>query len=596
MTAAKKENQFLKKSAIERAHLSLAKSYNVAPHPALDRYHSSQAGFLQKRPELIVRHRINKTTGASEPVYRSNVTVYCDPDTGEILYYFDEVEADRWIRFIETHCRHVKGKWTGQPFQLEPWQRWLIREFYGWRKIGTALRRYKYLFLFLPRKNGKSLLVAALALGHLLLDNELTPEIYATASTDEQAGKLFEMARSMIAKDPDLFARLEALKGNISFRNDPHGGYFRPIPFSPDGFHGANPSTVILDEYHVHKTTGMKRVGETGMGAREQPTVIIISTAGDKRNTPCELELEYAKQIRDGVIVVRNYLPAIFQADENKPWDDIETAIECNPNYPNSPNRDFLLDEIEKAKRDPQIQLEYEQLQLNRFIEKRIVWLNWDVWRKAKQSFDFREFKNQPIYWGVDLANTEDLTALVFCKPGGLFDGDWYFHAHFWCPGETVKRKKLFLPYEIWKKQGYLVQTPGAGTDYSKIREDLSAYSKYFNLKKGRWDRANATMLANECINSVGVSIEYMGQGTLSMTEPIKFLKALFLNERVKVSNPILDWMSSNTLLIGDDRACKFDKADDNAKIDGMVAMVMAVAAALSDIVVEEQKGGISFL
>lgn len=529
------------------------------------------------------------------PVWRENVTVYCD-ESGEILFYFDEVEADRWIRFIGEHCRHVKGRWAGQTFTLNPWQKWLIREFYGWRQIGTALRRYKYLFLFLPRKNGKSLIVAALALGHLLLDPELGPEIYATASTDKQAEKLFEMARGMIKKDPELNKRLEALKGNISYR-DGREGYFRPIPFNPDGFHGANPSVVILDEYHVHKTTGMKRVGETGVGAREQPAVIIITTAGDRRNTPCETELHYAKSIRDGVLTVHNYLPVIFEADEKKPWDDIETAIECNPNYPESPSRAFLLDELQKAKRDPAIELEYKQLQLNMFIEKRTIWLDWDVWKQAsKEKFDFRQFKGQSIYWGADFGSEDDLTALVLCKPGGLFEGDWFFHCHFWCPGETVKRKAHLYPYAIWERQGYLKRTPGAGTSHAGIRADIELYDKYFHLKKGRWDRAYASGLAPEMVQSLGLNIEYMGQGTFSMTEPIKFLKTLALNNRLKVCNPVLDWMSSNTLTVGDSKAIKFDKADDNSKIDGMVAMAMAVSAALSDIVIEEKKGGISFV
>lgn len=592
----KKQEPFSISQATKAASLALVKSYNVAPHPALERYHNTQAPFLQKRQKLLVRHRLNKETGQTEPVWRENVTVYCD-ESGEVLFYFDEVEAERWVRFIQEHCRHVKGRWSGQTLKLHPWQLWLIREFYGWRQIGTALRRYKYLFLYLPRKNGKSLLVATLALGHLLLDPELGPEIYATASTDEQAGKLFEMARGIIKQDLELTRKLEALKGNISYR-DGREGYFRPIPFNPDGFHGANPSVVILDEYHVHKTTGMKRVGETGVGAREQPAVIIISTAGDRRNTPCELELNYAKAIRDGALAVPNYLPAIFQADENKPWDDLQTAIECNPCYPETPSKAFLLDEIEKARRDPAIMLEYQQLQLNWFIEKRTIWLDWDVWIKCRSRFDFREFRGQSVYWGVDLGSTDDLTALVLCKPGGLYEGDWHYYCHFWCPGETVKRKALLYPYAVWEKQGYLVRTPGAGTDHGFLRKDIETFDKMFALKKGRWDRANATSQATEMINTLGLNIEYMGQGSLSMTEPIKFLKTLALNGRLKVFNPVLDWMSANCVTVGDSRAIKFDKADNNSKIDGMVAMAMATSAALSEIAnsEEEKQGGIFFV
>lgn len=572
------------------ATLSLVKGYNVAPHPALDRYHTTQGAHLEIRERLLVRKELvpvldsaGEKTGETfeREIWLENVTVYLN-DQGEIEFYFDPAEAQRWIDFIEKYCTHAKAKWAKQPLLLEAWQKWIIREFFGWRRIGTALRRYKYLFLFLPRKNGKSLLIAALALGFLLIDGEMTPEIYATASTDEQAGKLFEMAKAMVNQNPELNSRLEALKGNISCAAN--GGYFRPIPFNPDGFHGANPSAVILDEYHVQKTTGMKRVGETGMGARDQPAVLIITTAGDRRNTPCEIELNYALSIRDGALVRPNYLPCIFRAEESEDWKLIETAINCNPNYPLSPSRAFLLDELEKALTDPKIELEYRQLQLNQFIEKRTIWLDYSIWTKGKTVFDFRQFRGEKIYWGLDLGSTDDLTALVLVKPGGENSGDWFLHAHFWCPADTIKIKALSHSYLIWSRQGYLVETPGAATDYGFIKRQLLAYDKYFNLTKGYADRANATWLIQQLRDEEGIEVDFMGQGLLSMTEPIKFMSVLAKHERLKHNNPVLDWMSSNTIGDVSQLAVKFDKSDDTVKIDGMVAAAMGVNAALGDL------------
>jgi len=579
--------------ADKAASLSLVKGYNVAPHPALDKYHTTQGAFLQKRERLLVRVEKKpilddegEPTGQIEEreIWLEDVTVYVD-ESGEILYYYDAQEAKRWIDFIHQYCTHAKGKWAKQPLILEQWQQWIIKEFFGWRQIGTALRRYKYLFLFLPRKNGKSLLIAALALGFLLIDGENSPEVYATASTDEQAGKLFEMAQAMVRQNKELNSRVEALKGNIFCHANE--GYFRPIPFNPDGFHGANPSAIILDEYHVQKTTGMKRVGETGMGAREQPAVLIITTAGNRRNTPCEIELNYAINIRDGSLIKPNYLPCIFRAEEHEPWEDIETAIKCNPNYPQSPNRNFLLDELEKAKTDPIVALEYQQLQLNRFIEQRVIWLNYSIWIKGKRPFDFREFRGEKIYWGLDLGSTDDLTALVLCKPGSIISGEWFFHAHFWCPEDTIKSKSVQLPYMVWEKQGYLVKTPGAATDYGFVKEQLLAYHQYFNLTKGYIDRANATWLTQQLREEEGMNVDFMGQSTLSMTEPIKLMMTLAKAGRLVHNNPILDWMSSNTIGDGNKIALKFDKADDTVKIDGMVAAAMATNAAIGDLQME---------
>lgn len=580
--------------------LSLVLAYNVAPHPMLDKYHQNQKHRLQIRNKVLCRTEKQRDQNGQErivQVVRDNVTCYIDDD-GKVKYYFDEQEADRWINWIQTFCTHAKARWTGDPLILNPWQKWILREFFGWRKLGTKLRRYKYLFLFLPRKNGKSLLIAALALGLMLIDGEKTPEIYATASTDEQAGKLFEMALAMIKQNPELESRLQGFKGNITYK-DERTGYFRPIAFNPDAFHGANPSVLILDEYHVQKTTGMKRVGETGMGARDQPIVAIVSTAANERATPCEKEFYYACNIRDGVIEKDNYLPCIFQAvipdgpEGAETWMDIQTAIDCNPNYPDSPSHDFLVDELEKALADPLVALEYKQLQLNIFIEKRQIWLPYDVWLKGKTKFDFRQFRGEKLYWGCDLGSEDDLTALVLVKPGGLFEGDWYVHAHFWCPKNTVIAKRNYLSYQIWQDKGFLEVTPGNATNYSRIKERIKAYSEYFNLDLGNMDRFNATWLASLINDEDNIKTEFMGQGTASMTEPIKYLITLAKSGRLKHNTPILDWMANNTVSDGDWRAVKFDKADEDSKIDGMVALAMAVSGALRNLSAPKESSGI---
>lgn len=552
-------------SSKTKRHLNLVLDYNLAPHPMLAKYQNNQEKFH---------------------VVENGVTYYVVD--GQKRYYFDHARADLWIEFIENYCRHSIGKWQGELVELAEWQKWIIREYFGWLCCDTGFRRFKYLYLFVPRKNGKTLLMSCLALGLLLIDGEKAPEIYCIGSSDDQARTLFEMTQFMCQYEPEdgdnpLAERTEVQKKTIvSPRN---GGKIVPLPFRPDGFHGKNPSTIFLDELHVHPDNGMKRVGETGMGTRDQGNVIMITTAGQRVGTFDHDELKLARQIRDGALVAENYLACIFEPEEGWAWDDIETAKAVNPMYGISLPEKFFRDEIAAAKHTPSNMLEYKQLQLNMYVQSVKIWMPYEVWIKGKKAFDFRQFRGEPIYWGLDLASIKDLSALVLLRrpPPGREDDYWYCHAHFWCPAAAIESKRgTFLPYEYWKQKRYLIETPGASTDYQFIRQQIGDYGKAFDLNLGHADPWNATELLNQLKEQDGFKLDYHRQGFQSMNEPVKFLMGLVLNEQLIHNNPILDWMSSNAITVSDAaRNLKFDKVKDDEKIDGVVALAMAVGASL---------------
>lgn len=564
-------------------------SYNFPPLQPLATYAKNQTKFLKVVPKLHVRDvPVFDDEGqavGTEPLVLKNVTVWCD-HTGEIKYYFDEEEAQRWVDYIQEKGRHVKAKWRGQNLELVHWQLWEIREFFGWRRIGTALRRYKWWFSYKPRKNGKTLIFSIVALGFLMIDGEKAPELYNIGSAKDQSDTLFQMSLEQAGfeegahfADPELIELLRPSKNLIECPFN--AGTFRTMPYNPGAFHGKNPSLVIVEEYHAHKSDDMKDVGSTGQGVRDQPAVIIDTTAGEDVETPCYEELLMARDIRDGVLVMPNYLPVIFEADENDPWDSLETAQKANPMYGISLPPEFFLDEIAMAKAKPLKKRKYIQLQLNRFVQDEKAAFDYDIWVKGKRVFDFRDFRKHTIYSGIDLGATDDLTAKVdICAPDGM-EGLWYVHGHFWCPEKAIIANGQRGNYELWSEQKYLIKTPGNATDYGKVFNQIEQYTKFFSYGLINVDRANATWFATKLMEDLGLNVEFFGQGTFSMTEPIKHLLVLYAAERLIHNNPVLDWMCKNTILKGNDRACKFEKKSASRKIDGMVALAMAIAATL---------------
>lgn len=574
-------------------------AYNLPPLEPLAVYARNQCKFLKVVDSLHVRDLVERNEFGEEvsrrPLILKKVTVWCN-HRGEIEYYFDPEEAQRWIDFIEEKGRHKTAEWRGLPLKLAHWQKWIIREFFGWRRINTAYRRYKYWFDYCPRKNGKTLLISTVSIGLLTIDGEKAPEIYDIGSAKDQSDTLFSMAQFQCGyeeaaewADADLIELCQVSTNLIETKFN--GGIFRPLPFSPGAFHGKNPSGLIVEEYHAHPTDEMRDVGTTGQGVRQQPVVIIDTTAGEDTDTPCYEELLVARDIRDGVIVQPNYLPVIFEASENDPWDSLETAKKCNPMYGISLTEEFFKDSIAMAKIKPLQKRRYVQLQLNRFVQDSKAAFDFDFWIKGRAKYDFRQFRNEPIGAGLDLASIDDLSFLAMVAAPDGIDGNWYTHFHAWCPEEVVTNKKTVGNYGLWKEQGFLVATPGNATDYTYVYETIEAYSKYFNFALLNVDRYNATWLAQKLMGIEGLPVEFFGQGTASMTEPIKFLLTLYMSGRLKHNNPIIDWMVKNTILYGNDRACKFEKKSATVKIDGLVALAMAVAALLRKLS-EASEGG----
>jgi phage terminase large subunit-like protein len=504
--------------------------------------------------------------------------------SGWAVYFFDPKEAGKWTGFFPRYLRHMKGSWKGKPVTLEDWQAEFISRFFGWKKIKNNKRRYRTLFLFIPRKNGKSLIVAGIGLGMLLIDNEGGPEVYVGASGEKQARGLFNVSKYMVRANKDLSLLCQPLKDSIYCEHNE--GTYQVITGEADTQEGSNPHAFLADEIHVMKDNSLLQAMITGMGAREQPGLFMMTTAGASRiNNPAYQQYDYAKKVRDGVIIDPEYLPVIYEAPAGARIDDMEAIKAANPNFGVTVFEDFFKGLIKKAMHVPALQNSFRRHHMNVFVDADDRWIEYSKWLLCKKSFDFESLRGRRCFAGLDLASRDDLSALVLLFPP-LVEGEKYIVVSwFWCPelGIEARAETANVDYRRWSESEKLrfIPTQGEIIDFSYIEKEILKISKMFQLEELAYDPYQATYLATN-LEKEGVTCVAVRQGILSMSEPVKNLIALVLSKQLQHDDEVLDWMSNNACLTVDAHEnVKFDKKKSTEKIDGMVALAMAVDRAM---------------
>ena len=503
-----------------------------------------------------------------------------DPDATKGECYFDPDAAERAIGFFRECLTHVKGEKAGQPFELDNWQKDIVGAMFGWkRQDGT--RRYRTAYIEIPRKNGKSTLCSGLALFLLISDNEPGAEIYSAAAEREQASIVFDIAAQMVANEPVLRGctetfRKSIVKGTSSYKVLSADAYTK---------HGLNASAIIFDELHAQQSRDLWDVLQTSTGARKQPLTIAITTAGYDRNSICYEVHDYASKVRDGIIEDESFLPVIYGCDESDDFKAKKSWEKSNPGLGHSIRLDYLEIEAKKAAELPSYENTFRRLHLNQWTEQAIRWLPMERWDDAES---FQSFGDRAVYAGLDLASTTDIAAFVMvaqCDDGG-FD----VASRFWIPEENAHRRerKDRVPYEAWIREGLVTATPGDVIDYDQIREDILTLTKEVNIKQIAVDRWNATQIVTQLDGELPLGTMVMfGQGYRSMSAPSKFLESLVMSKKLHHNNnPVMRWMASNVAIetdpAGNIKPTKNEKKS-TGKIDGIVALVMALARATAD-------------
>ncbi|HOI95030.1 MAG TPA: terminase large subunit [Syntrophobacter fumaroxidans] len=493
-------------------------------------------------------------------------------------YHLDVEAGQKAIDFVQECCRHVRGPKKGQLLRLELWQQTLVGHLYGW-KDERGLRRFIELFLFVPRKNGKSLLGSSLALLELVAGDPNTPEIFIAAADREQGRQLFDTAKLQIGQEPELSKRLQIFKNDVKY--PARNGFFKVISSEAGTKHGANLSAFFADETHAWPNSELFDVCVTSTGARLNPLVVSMTTAGYDRQSFAYQKYDYAKKVRDGIVEDPAFFPVIYEADPEADWKNPATWASCNPNLGESISREYLERESKRAQDVPAYEQVFKRLHLNIWTESETRWLPMDAWNECAGAVDLDQLKGRTAYAGLDLSTTTDLSCICYVFPPDDEGGKFIVFLRVWCPEEGIERRSRRdrAPYDLWVKQGYLVATPGAVVDYDFIRAQILKDADFFDLREIAFDPWNATQIATQLQEQDGLTVVSFRQGMKSMAPACKEVEAKVLGEELlHGGDPVLDWAMSNAVMKFDAAGnYMMDKGKSTERIDPAVALAMAL-------------------
>ena len=470
-------------------------------------------------------------------------------------YIFSEERALDAIDFIETFCRHSKGKkWAGQPFILELWQKAFVSAIFGFIDKETRFRKYRKVILFVARKNGKSTLAAAIGLYMLLMDGEPGAECYSIATKKDQAKILWQEAKRMIKKNPVLLKRVKPLISELYYEEEE--ATFKPLSSESDTLDGLNASFVAADEVHAMKDKNLIDVTYDSMDARDQPIFLETSTMGTIRENVFDSEYEYASNVINGYVdsnldfVDETLLAIIYELDSKDEWSNEEYWQKANPGLGTIKKRKGLADKVARAKRKPD---ELKNLLCKDFnIRETSIssWLSFEELNNEK-TFNLAKMKVKYGIGGTDLSSTTDLTAakVIFMIPN---DDKIYVLQQYWLPEDLLEQrvKEDKIPYDKWNERGLLRLSPGNKVHpkevtrwFLEIREEYGIYIPWIG-----YDAWSADYWVEEMKGYFGeeAMIEVI-QGKRTLSSPMKNLEA-DLKSKIVVynNNPVDKWCLSN--------------------------------------------------
>lgn len=507
-------------------------------------------------------------------------------------YEFVPDKGARVCRFIEL-LPHTKGKWAQKKelIVLSNWQVFIVVVLFGWlRRFGNKAgkRRFRKAYLEIPRKNGKSLLGAAIGNYMLLADGEFGAEVYSGATSEKQAWEVFKPAKLMLERSPEIVERFDAeICAKVMVVGN-KGSKFEPVIGNPGD--GPSPSCAIVDEYHEHDTPALHDSMETGMGAREQPLMLIITTAGYNLASPCYDQHDNVIKVLDGSVEVDDLFGIIFGIDEKDDWADPNTLIKANPNFGISVDEDFLLSQQRSAMINPVEQGKFKTKHLNVWCSVMNMAFNMQLWNiAADEMLDEDEFINDKSYdrfLAFDLASKTDFCAeqKIYVKKINNKD-NYYIFGRYWLPEETIEEEgPNKAHYMKWVKQLRLKPTDGATVDYDTITEQLVADAKAMNPKEVVYDPFNATQMAQD-LNTGGVknTVEFL-QLPQNFALPMDELNAALKDGRVHHDgNPITTWCMANVVARPTKKGLFAPmKMKPHQKIDGAVALLIGLGRVIA--------------
>jgi len=481
------------------------------------------------------------------------------------------------LRFI-NRLTHTKGAAAGETFQLRPWQTRIVKQIFKKRKDG--LRQYRTVLLMLPRKNGKTELAAAIALYGLVADGETGAEVYAAAADRDQASLVFGVSAQMIRNDPQLDGDCYIVDSYKRIVHRPSGSFYRAISAEAYSKFGFNASVVVYDELHAAQSRELFDVLATSMGARRQPLMIIITTAGYDRHSILWELYSHALKVRENPSMDPTFLPLIFEAPEGADWTSEAVWKKANPALGDFRSIEEMRIACQRAKEIPAQENNFRRMYLNQWTEQASRWIALADWDACLKPCALETLRGRRCYVGMDLSSTKDLSALVAVFPDehGGFD----VRPQFFIPQdnlvERVRRDRV--PYDQWLRDESLIATPGNVIDYERIRVTLREWAATYDLRELAFDPWNATDLVTRLMEQDGIPCVAMRQGFAALSAPTKSLEQMILSKRLRHDgHPVLRWNISNIAVETDATGnLRLSKKVSTERIDGAAALVMAIA------------------
>lgn len=492
-------------------------------------------------------------------------------------YYFDEEAADRAVNFIEKFCTHVKGELAGKAFILEKWQKDdIVRPLFGWKDKDTGLRKYRTCYVEIPRKNGKSNLAAALALYLMFADGEPGAEIISAAGDRGQANIVYHIAQEMIKNNKHLRSKAKVLRNTIEYKSS----WYKSISAEAYTKHGLNCHGIIFDELHTQPNRELWDVLTTSVGARRQPLIISLTTAGHDRASICYEMHEYSEGVLNGSIEDDSFLPVLYKAEPDDDWTDPETWRKANPGYGSICNEAYFMDAVKKAKSNPSMINSFLRLHLNIWTSAETAWIPDDIYMKGDKPIPFDRLPSLPAYGGLDLASTQDLTAFAL-----IFRDDenecFYLLCHQFVNSVKAHNKKLAagVDYLNYEREGDITITPGNVTDYRIVKQYILDQCAKYDVKEIGYDPKFSTYIVAE-LTEEEITMQPMAQNITSMNGPTKEMEMEIMKGNViHGGNKCLRWQFGCSIIYTDNNENKrvIKEQKENKKVDGVIASIIAL-------------------
>lgn len=493
--------------------------------------------------------------------------------------YFDPEKADKPINFIK-HLKHFEGEFKGKPFILQDWQEFMVYAIYGWIRKDNGSRLVRNVYVQISRKCGKTSLMDALGLYGLIADGEAGAEVTTVAPSAEQSRISFRKATSYL-ESINKYKLFKPLRGEIRF-NKAHAR-FRILSSDANFGDGFNPSFAIIDEYHAMKNNDIPNVLISGMGARKQPLMMYITTAGFDLLCPCKKYRDMCEEILRGVKKDDTVFALIYEMDKEDNWKDKKNWKKCCPSLSITVAEDFMEQQMTMAENNSSEEREILTKTFNMWVNMKNDWLPYTLLLENTKKFEIEEFKDVPKLYGImgiDLGSTSDMTSISL---GFNYESKFYFKTWIFIPEIALEESPNKHLYLEWKKRGLIEITPGNACDYDYILNKVLEINKSIKIFKVMYDKWNSTQFTENAVQHRINMIPY-SQSLGNFNSPTKeFERLLRLNNVVLDDNEAVRWCIMNATLKEDwnGNIKPVKGGTKNEKIDAVISILESLGGML---------------